>query len=956
VPCLQPSVVQSLALGKLSADEARTAEAHVRDCATCHASLTKATLAADALTHIDDTALQTVDLRGPSALIEPGSHIGSFEVLERLGEGGMGTVYTAYHPELDRKVALKLLRTGGVHTQERQARLLREAIAMARLSHPNVVAIHDVGSHEDKVFLVMERIEGETLKVWLEQGPRPWREVLQVFREAGRGLAAAHAAGMVHRDFKPGNVILSGDGRVRVTDFGLARAIGDERTPGKAESARTEASAVALSESVTQAGHTPGTVSYMAPELLFGRPADPRSDQYAFCVSLWEGLYRERPVLELLPTGPRLLGIHPAPKTPPVPAWVRRIVERGLSVDPANRFLSMEALLTALGSDPAVRWRKAYAASGVLLLLLAVGGAARLWVLRQSRLYAAAPLCDDGRALLTGVWDAPTQAAVHQALVATGKPYAEASWSNAKRWLDQDVEAWAQMRLEACRATRVEHRQSEEAMLLRMVCLERRLSDMKALVDVFLHADADIAKHAAEATSSLEPISLCSSIKRLQAVPPPPDDPAQRRRLVQLRSLLARGRALREAGKRADAVAVLRPLVTEAQAVGYVPFEAEARYWLGLSVEAKLEVEELTGAYTAAQRGRDMATATDAARMLARVQAVVGEMVDAHRWLEFARAAQGALGGDEKREADFLETQAFVKEHAADYGAALADEHKALEIYLRVLGPDSREAWRARGQAADWLTDLDRWQEALPIQEQLLMTAERAFGTDHADTNTARWDLALTQYSIGRYAEAQTLLQQELASLERIGSGQSEDAGLTLYALSGTYRRLRRPQEALAFAERADELYVKLYGRDHLNYALALEEHGLALLNAGGFREAVSKLKAALALREARDKDPSNLEPSLQGLGRAYLALGQPKLAIPLLERALPLEGGSKEPREVANVPFVLAQALWESRGDEARARRLAEEARERLTKLGFMDDIAEIDAWLAHRAPPHSR
>jgi WD40 repeat protein/tRNA A-37 threonylcarbamoyl transferase component Bud32 len=263
----------------------------------------------------------------------------------------MGIVYMARDPVLGRKVALKLLRadSAAVRLRGGRARLLREAQAMAQLSHPNVIVVHDVGVSADRVFLAMELVEGGTLKEWLRAtGGRTWREVVRVFRAAGEGLAAAHAAGLVHRDFKPDNVLVGRDGQVRVTDFGLVRA----SLESLSASDGVDAPLQHLVELVTVSGALVGTPAYMAPEQLARGKADVRSDVFAFCVSFYEGLYGERPftaptIAELSQAIARGV-IRPAPAAARVPPWLRRIVVGGLHADPARRAQSVRALLDAI--------------------------------------------------------------------------------------------------------------------------------------------------------------------------------------------------------------------------------------------------------------------------------------------------------------------------------------------------------------------------------------------------------------------------------------------------------------------------------------------------------------------------------------------------------------------------------------------------------------------------------
>ncbi|HKD42693.1 MAG TPA: serine/threonine-protein kinase, partial [Myxococcaceae bacterium] len=269
-----------------------------------------------------------------------GTSIDRFLVIEPLGEGGMGVVYAAYDPELDRKVAIKLLHPRVGDSADLRARLLREAQAMARLSHPNVVSVYDVGTFKDDVFVAMEFVDGRTLRAWLKEKARSWREVLGVFRQAGQGLAAAHAAGLVHRDFKPTNVLVRKDEVVKVSDFGLAlthssasrdsRAAMDAASVGPS-SPRSDSTAPTL-----QSSPGVGTPGYTAPEQLRGEAIDARADQYAFCVALYEALLGERPfegktlVTAMSTTGSAELGTGSleVAKKANVPGWVIRPILR----------------------------------------------------------------------------------------------------------------------------------------------------------------------------------------------------------------------------------------------------------------------------------------------------------------------------------------------------------------------------------------------------------------------------------------------------------------------------------------------------------------------------------------------------------------------------------------------------------------------------------------------------
>ena len=317
------------------------------------------------------------------------STLGRYRVLAELGAGGMGTVYEAYDPELNRKLAVKLVRPGSsasLASSEGRVRLMREAQAMAQLSHPNVIAVYDVGTFGDQVFIAMEYVEGSTLTRWLASQERPWREVVNVFLQTGRGLAAAHAAGILHRDFKPDNVLVGRDGRPRVFDFGLARALSGEPekpTPddGAAEADATSRSNFALSgRALTEPGRLMGTPAYMAPEQLMGQGVDHRTDQYSFCVALYQGLYGELPfkghTIEALVREITQGKAREAATSRKVPARLRRAVLRGLRPEPADRYPSMDALLEELLLQASRTRRRflAVAALAILGAVTAVGG------------------------------------------------------------------------------------------------------------------------------------------------------------------------------------------------------------------------------------------------------------------------------------------------------------------------------------------------------------------------------------------------------------------------------------------------------------------------------------------------------------------------------------------------------------------------------------------------------
>jgi serine/threonine protein kinase len=364
--CPAPSALQEFIEAPPDAPHSEALKAHFAACDECRALV------------LAMTPARTDPL---AATVGSGQRIGRYQVRHRLGEGGMGVVWAAHDPDLGRNVALKLMRRAAGDDErsdrEVQARLLREAHAMARLNHPGVIIVYDVGTCPEGVFIAMELVEGETLARWLAT-PRPWREVLELCVRAGRGLEAAHAAGLVHRDFKPDNVLVGSDGRVRVTDFGLARMLGPLGLDSTEERAVVGVSP--LTRTLTGRGMVLGTPAYMAPEQLDSAPTDARTDVFSFCVAVFEALYRRRPFI-----GANLQELRDAIganrvaqlSDGEVPRRLRDVLERGLRAQPAERYRDMSALLAAIeeAARPPrrLRLRELAIAVGALMLLALAG-------------------------------------------------------------------------------------------------------------------------------------------------------------------------------------------------------------------------------------------------------------------------------------------------------------------------------------------------------------------------------------------------------------------------------------------------------------------------------------------------------------------------------------------------------------------------------------------------------
>jgi serine/threonine protein kinase/tetratricopeptide (TPR) repeat protein len=621
----------------------------------------------------------------PRRITPVGGKLGRYHVLDELGAGGMGVVYAAYDPELDRRVALKLL-PPGAGGEEATARLIREAQSMARLSHPNVVHIYDVGRVDGSIYITMQLVEGGTLKQWMAGG-RPWREVVPKFVAAARGLAAAHAAGIVHRDFKPDNVLMERDGSARVVDFGLARPIdqvADVRGGGERIGEAADAELL-LEHPLTRTGALIGTPVYMAPEQHTCGETDDRTDQFSFCVALYEGLYGVRPF-----TGRTIAAIAlevtrgnvlPPPKDAKVPKWLHRIVLRGLASRPEDRWPSMLALIQALERPP-WRVRPGFAALAGLVLL-AAGGAAGFTGGSES----AAPVCGGAPLKLSGVWDDAARDRVRSSFGSLGQ--AE-SGSRVEKRLDAYARRWSQQYRHVCEATNLRQEQSQSLLDLRMACLDRRLWELDGVVKVLESGDEAVLENADTAVAGLRPIEACATVDsdagELEVL-----DGVMRERVDGLRRRLADAKALSDAGRLADGLAVAERVADRALELDHPPLRAEALLRLGILQRT------LGDAAAAAETLREAAWLADEHRLeevetLAKIELVSVEGLDldrperAREWGRHAQAAVQRFAPDGLPAAE-LAFGLGLTEHAAGNLSAAREHHfRALTVFERELG------------------------------------------------------------------------------------------------------------------------------------------------------------------------------------------------------------------------------------------------------------------------------
>ncbi|HLL85139.1 MAG TPA: serine/threonine-protein kinase [Longimicrobium sp.] len=903
--CPAESEMLEFVEGTLSGPASDALHLHLDGCESCQRLVAE-------LARVEDTLVSGLAADGSEPRpLQRGDSLDRYIVLERLGVGGMGVVYAAFDPQLDRKVALKLLRPDARGpTDEHRARLLHEAQALARLSHPHVVTVYEAKPVGEQLFVAMELVDGTTAAQWLESVPRPWHEVLDVFLKAGQGLLAAHEAGLVHRDFKPANVLIGKDGRVRVTDFGLARL--EERE----DSSRMplEETPPGHEESLTRTGAMVGTPAYMAPEQWDRQPADARSDQFSFCVALYEGLYGSRPFqgegLQALGEAVRLGEVPPAPRRSKVPHRVRRVLLRGLEVEPHARYPSMRELLAELDRHPLSAGRVALvaAAAGVLLALGAVIG--------NQRVDPRELVCRGAERHLADIWDDGRKEQVRSALLSTDTPYAQDAWRTVERALDTYAQSWVSMHTDSCEATRVRGERSEALMDLQMMCLERHARDLKALTDLFIRTQGQSVANAAQAAYALPSLRECAETDALAAQVKRPKEPALLAKVEAVDHQLSEVRALAAANKHVPALEKAEAVAELARGLDHAPTRAEAFYQLGVlrmrTGEARQAQEALLEAAWAAQAGHhDRLAARARIDLIYVIGELFGRPEDAQLALREAQAAISRVGADPEIE------------------SALESSHGSL------------------------LTFQYKCEDARPHLRRALELADKAYKLNAMHRAHILDNLSRALRCVGDLQRARDRAKEALALRENTLGPMHPEVAISLNNLANVLQDETGPASALPVHQRALEIREQTLGPNTIPVADSLLNVGGDLTLLDLHTESRKYMLRALAIYEAvLGPESPRLARPLLNLGHVEEKLHEPGEAVKVLERALVLLRG-RDDEEVAIARFNLALALRSARKDDARARSLALEARQYLSrrKEARKRDLADIDAFLENRS-----
>ena len=899
--CPSDDRIAAFVEGALSSEDAVALRAHLDGCEAC------AELVAD---YAEAFGLPTADLpsthppsqpaarrdaparpRGSDLDLSEGEMCDRYVVLMLAGRGGMGEVYVAYDPTLDRKLALKIVRPSRAPDGKAQDRLLAEARRAAAVTHDNLVPIYDVGFARGRAYIAMEYVEGHSLAQWLRTSARSPAEIRDVFVGAARGLAAAHDAGIVHRDFKPANVLLGRDGRPRVTDFGLARARDDD-------------------DGSHDHGGPAGTPAYMAPEQWAGETVDARADQYAYCVALYEALHGRRPPRADADTGVDASD-RPGPRhvidetTKPTP--LDAVLRRGLSPRPEDRFGSMHDVIAAL--RPRRRWWPAWVLGAAGLAGLAAWTA---WPPPRSE-----PRCA-GRDPMDVVVSAETKAAVRGRLEGTGVDFAKDTAERTVQALDRYSLQWTTAFDETCAAP--------AAPAVR-ACLQRAQEELVATIDVLRDADEPVLARAVSMVHELPDPQLCLARADERGDPFAPEA-----EVAAIEALGAKVAALRRAGRYDDAYGVAEQALTRAQTLGHTGTLARAEIWMGTLQLRRTQDEDAAAhleraAWLASRADDDEVHVQSLAALIGLEGGLARRPERARMWAARARTALRAAGspprlrqslllaegnsaalvGDDRRAITLLEEAATLAEtlhgedhylvvrplqglgiarlNQGDVAGAKRDLERAHAINEATFGPLHPELAKTLDVLAAIAIAEHRMDDAVELARRSLQISIAAHGPSSLRTAQEHHHLGMHLDDAGDFDGASEHLVRAVAIMEDVG---------------GPYERSL--QNAL------DALGLLRYHQDRYDEAVAAFQRSIAIAEHNGEGESV---------------DASN---AWSHLGDAYRWGGHLDDAERAHAQALRLREASGRPHYVAATLAALARVAKE-REDWPRARALYEDA-----------------------------
>jgi tetratricopeptide (TPR) repeat protein/predicted Ser/Thr protein kinase len=938
-----------------------------------------------------ETRVDSVEGRADAVPFERGEVLGRYVVLETLGQGGMGVVLAAFDSTLDRRVALKLLRRHASSDPEHHARLLREAQALAKLSHPAVVSVYDVGELRGQVFIAMEYIDGPNLRQWGREAERSPGKILSVFRNAAKGLLAAHDAGVVHRDFKPDNVLIGSDGGVRVTDFGLAL-----EAHVAAEPLSSGWESTSGSSRLTQTGMVMGTPAYMPVEQHIGHPTDHRSDQYSFCVALFEALYGIRPFSGT--TGEEYCaaireGALPAPvRAVSVSRRVHRAIVAGLSAEPEDRHPSMRELIRAL--TPRARSRRTWIVAG----LGGVGLGATVVTLSDTPARPCAAF--DER--IAETFDDADRAGIRTAFEGTGLAFARGAHARVIASLDQYAERWAVAARDACMASE-RGEQSDHTLDLRMHCLERARSRFAASVDVLRTADAAVVREAVGFAASQAELSLCEDLELLERSPVVPTDADEAAESDALLGAIDRIEALHGVGRRADAKALYAEYQARFDASTYVPLRARALVTRGHLLGADDRADEAIPIYEQAhllalEYGLDGLAARSARSLSYLYYQFKSDARRTEHFMDVAVALSEASGSIEVQ-ASVQGVLAELRARQARFDEAVAAATRQVELAAAAEHANHATSASAKLSLAKVTRYRDGPKAAAGLVEGARAYASEHLGPDHPALIRIHAELSAVAQLLGDDDEGYAHQKAALELARAVYEENSLGVAFELVNLGSVVSSLGRTDEALEYYAEADAVFVRDLGRDHPDRVGILNNMASIWLETDLARAETAFLEAFRVAKQHEERSGSMLIVLGRNLGIVHMRRGTfaeaRAFALGALERSAALYGndhmqtamvhailgriaraagdyvesrsqlenavavGHDSPTRSADFDFYLGRSLVEdpaaSADERARGMRLVRKAERVLSSNGPGDTVhAKIVAWLAEHQAEH--
>ncbi|MEM6995941.1 MAG: serine/threonine-protein kinase [Myxococcota bacterium] len=843
--------------------------------------------------------------------------IGPFEVLERIGSGGMGEVFAARDPRLERRVALKVLRRASLRrgaSEQIEQRLRREARALAQLDHPNIVRVFDVGVHDGQLYMAMELVSGQTLRKWLAEAPRTWREVIDVFAQVGTALGVAHDSGLVHRDVKPDNVVVDAHGRARVLDFGLALAFRAGPTPDPTPSPTNGAAPDPGPTPTPRTRGLVGTPGYMAPEQYLRHEPDPATDQFSFCVSFYEALYGRPPLPRDSFATARVATVAGRIDPPPAdaaPAWLTRIVMRGLSLEPGDRWPSMETLTAALarGTTRGARIRQ------------------RVWLAAGAGLVASAvlvampdePRCPTPVELLEDTWSGARQRLIAERFEATAS-YGPALWAQLQPTLD----AYAQDLVAGMDAV---CRQPEQGLRAdqRMACFREHEGNLETALALLESADARTVAVAHTLVAELPPTTRCTEA-RYDHDAPTPQAEALHGRIARLRTRLSAGRYREAEAESLAIVEAARGIDDEALLAAALVVRGKQRLESGHPFAARTVLEE---AYFSAARASMDALAGEAATDLVHAALEAGEGLE--RGLQWARHGHAALdsAGRPRDLALLLISEAHLLREVGRLDDAVAASERAVRVLTRDGGEMTTPVASAHEVLATVLSDAGRYPEAEEHYAAALEGFSNQLGPQHPMTAAATANLGTLLQRQGRPAEAETLHRRALQARRALLRPDHPSVIGGLINLGTVIYLQDRNEEAKALFQEVETLVADGDMVDHPDFAWALNNLGTLQWQTGQFREGEASLTRARRIFEgAYGPDHPAVAGTCNNLGLLAMAEGRLSDAHVLFDQSIGIyrDVNGPEHPEVANLSGNLAR-LAMAEGELPTAVELSQEA-----------------------------